>query len=325
MSRPTVFITQPIPRAWYQPLTARCRVVMAPPGALSLVGLKRGIRQADVVWSFLCDRISRDVLENAPRLRVVANCAAGVNNVDVNAATARGIWVTNTPGVLTEATADLTWALILGVTRRLAEGDRLVRARRFKGWRADLLLGDDLNGKVLGVIGMGRIGQAVARRAAAFGMRVRYLSRRRLSRGAERGLGATATTLGALLREADVLTLHTPLTEETRHLIGRKELAAMKPTAYLVNTARGPVVDERALAVALARGRLAGAGLDVYEREPAVDPRLLTLSNVVLAPHLGSATRETRARMAALTVQNILASVAGRKPPCLVNPEVLAK
>jgi glyoxylate reductase len=260
----------------------------------------------------LTDRIDATVFDAAPMLRVVANYAAGYNNIDLAAARARGVVVTNTPGVLTDATADLTWALILGVTRRLGEGERLVRGGHWTGWVPTQLLGTDIKGAVLGIIGMGRIGRAVASRANAFGMRVIFTARRPPA-----GIDADwqAASLPQLLGESDVVSLHVPLTEQTRHLIGSRELALMKPTAYIVNTSRGPVIDEPALAEALQHGRIAGAGLDVYEEEPRVHPGLLASERALLLPHLGSATTETRERMAMMAIDNLLAALEGRRPP----------
>lgn len=316
--KPEVFITQPIPREWCEPLEGRCRVnIHRASRPLSRATWRRTLREVEGLWCFLSDSIDREVLKGAPRLRVIANCAAGVNNVDLVEATARGIVVANTPDVLTDATADLTWALILAVTRRIVEGDDMVRAGRFKEWRADLLLGTDLSGKTLGVVGFGRIGRAVAKRAEGFGMRVVYVSRHE-----EKIPNARRVSLASLLAQSDMVTLHVPLTAQTRHLIGRRELAMMKRTAYLINTARGPVVDEVALVRALKGGRLLGAGLDVFEREPALTPGLATLPNVVLMPHVGSATTGTRARMASLTRDNLLTALAGKRPRYVVNPEV---
>jgi len=263
----------------------------------------------------LTDRIDGDVLDAAPGLRVVANVAVGYDNFDVAAARARGVVMTNTPDVLTETTADLTWTLILGVMRRVTEGDRLIRRGGWKGWALDFMLGSDLRGKQLGIVGLGRIGSAVASRAAAFGMRVAYATLPQAG-AVLPGVSASYAPMGLdeLLASSDVLSLHVPLTAETHHLIDRKALARMKRTAYLVNTSRGPVVDEEGLAWALREGLIAGAGLDVFEREPVVHPDVLGLENVVLAPHLGSATTETRTAMADLAVSNVLAVLAGQPP-----------
>lgn len=266
--------------------------------------------------AMLTDRIDAEVLDAAPTLRVVANYAAGYNNIDLAAARARGIVVTNTPGVLTDATADLTWALILGITRRVGEGERLVRAGRWTGWAPTQLLGMDLCGAVLGVVGMGRIGRAVASRANAFGMRVVFTARRPMS---DLDPDWRAASLPDLLATADVVSLHVPLTDQTRHLLGADQLAMMKPTAHVVNTSRGSVIDEVALADALEAGRIAGAALDVYEREPQVHPRLLSNERTLLLPHLGSATTETRERMGSMVVENLIAVLEGRRPPNAVD------
>lgn len=263
----------------------------------------------DALVCLLTDTIDRSIIDAAPLLKIVANVAVGYNNVDVAHARSRGIVVTNTPDVLTESVADFTWALILAVTRRVSEGERLLRRGEWKGWALDFMLGSELRGKQLGLVGLGRIGRAVAARAPAFGVRVAYTSRQAADLP-----GAERLSLDRLLVTSDIVSLHVPLTPETRHLIDRKALARMKRSAYLVNTARGPVVDEEALAWALQQHLLAGAALDVYENEPAVHPDLLSLENVLLAPHLGSATTETRTAMADLAVDNVLAVLGGRPP-----------
>jgi glyoxylate reductase len=273
--------------------------------------LLRGVRDADALLCLLTERIDADLLAAAPRLRVVANCAVGYDNVDVAACAERGVTVTNTPDVLTETSADLAWALMLAAARRVVEGDRLVRSGRWRGWRPDQLLGVDVHGATLGIVGLGRIGGAVARRARGFGMPVLYWQRRRLRRAPG---GARFTPLPQLLAHADFLSVHVPLRAATRHLIGARELARMKPTAVLVNTSRGPVVDERALVRALAGGRLGAAGLDVYEREPRVPAALRRLPSVVLTPHVASATTRTRTAMATLAARNIARVLAGRRP-----------
>ncbi len=262
---------------------------------------------ADAILTLLGDRVDTELLEAAgPQLRCVANVAVGYDNVDVEAARERGVVVTNTPGVLDDATADLTLALILTATRRVVEGDRLVRSGRAWNWGMHFMLGSGLQGRLLGIVGLGGIGRRVAQRARAFGMRIAYHSRHPAPAEVEAEVEAERMPLEQLLAEADVLSLHCPLTPETHHLIGPAELAAMKPGAVLVNTARGPIVDEGALAAALAEGRIAAAGLDVYEREPHVERRLPELDNVVLSPHLGSATVETRTAMAELAARNAL-------------------
>jgi glyoxylate reductase len=271
----------------------------------------------------ITDTVDEDVLQASPDLRVVANVAVGFNNIDVEAATGRKVVVTNTPDVLTETTADFAWTLLMATARRLAEADAYVRDGRFTQWEFMLLLGGDIHGKTLGVVGFGRIGQAVARRARGFNMRVLYQDAVPADPAMAAALGATRVDLPTLLRESDFVTLHTPLLPETRHLIDATALGAMKKTAYLINAARGPVVDEAALVQALRAGRIAGAGLDVFEDEPRVHPGLLDLPNVVLAPHIASASHDTRLRMATLAVENCIAVLEGRRPPTPVNPEVL--
>ncbi len=286
-----------------------------PPGRDELLELVAG---AEAVLTLLSERVDAELLDAAgPELRVVANMAVGYDNIDVDACRARGVVVTNTPGVLTEATADLTWALVLAASRRLGEGERLVRAGGWTGWRPGQLLGPGLQGKVLGILGMGGIGAAVARRARVSGMEVRYHNRRRRADEAE--VGATWVERDELVAQSDVLVITAPLTAETRHVIDAAALSAMKPGAVLVNSSRGPVVDEAALVEALRSGHLRAAGLDVYEHEPQVHPGLLELEQVVLAPHLGSATHETRAAMVQLACDNILAVLAGRPPLTPIN------
>lgn len=279
-----------------------------PPDRGELLELVSG---AEGALTLLTERVDDELLDAAgPGLKVVANMAVGYDNIDVAACTRRQVVVTNTPGVLTEATADLTWALILAATRRLGEGERLVRRGEWTGWRPGQLLGPGLQGKVLGIFGMGQIGAAVARRGAAFGMVVRYTNRRPRPDDAE--VGARWVPLDELLASADVLVLNAPSTPETRHVIDAAAMAAMKEGAVLVNSSRGPLVDEAALVEALRSGRLRAAGLDVYEREPTIHPGLLELEQVVLAPHLGSATDETRAAMVRLACDNIVAVLSGR-------------
>ncbi len=277
---------------------------------------------ADALLALLHDRVDEELLEAAgPRLRCVADVSVGYDNVDVAAAQRRGVVVTNTPGVLDDATADLTIGLLLAAARRLVEGDRLVRAGRPWAWGLGFMLGSDLRGKLLGIVGLGGIGRRVGERARAFGMRIAYHSRSGAPAAVEAALEAERLPLERLLAEADVLSLHCPLTPETRHLIGPAELAAMKPSAVLVNAARGPVVDEAALARALGAGEIAAAGLDVYEHEPAVEPALLGLENVVLSPHLGSATVETRTAMAELAARNAISVLRGQGALTPVAPQ----
>jgi glyoxylate reductase len=271
------------------------------------------------------DPLSAEVLEAGKNLKVVANNAVGFNNIDVAAATRLKIAVTNTPDVLTDTTADLTFALILGVARRIAEADRYVRTGKWMGWTPRLMIGGDVHGKTLGIIGLGRIGSAVARRGQGFNMRILYHDIRRLDPAVEQQHQLQFFSLRDLLQASDFVTLHVPLTRETRHLIGAEELGLMKKTAYLINASRGPVVEEKALVQALQAGTLAGAGLDVFEAEPKVTPELLSMDNVLLLPHIGSATDETREKMVMVAVQNILAVLRGEIPPNILNPEIYGK
>ena len=270
----------------------------------------------------ITDGLDETLFESAPGLKIVANFGVGFNNIDVKAATDRGIMVTNTPGVLTDATADITMALILTVGRRVVEGDQYTRHGKFRFWAPYHFLGHEITGKTLGIVGMGRIGAAVARRAAGFNMPVIYHNRHRLPEDEEASLGARYVDFQTLLQQSDFVSIHVPLSSETRHLISSRELAAMKAGAFLINTARGPVVDERALLNALEKKQICGAGLDVYEHEPVLTPGLDTLDNVVLLPHMGSATQETRRRMGTMAVENLMAGLAGRLPPNCLNPEV---
>jgi glyoxylate reductase len=291
--------------------------------------LLREVRGMDALLCLLSEAIDGAVMDaSGGSLRVISTMAVGYDNIDVPAATERGILVTNTPGVLTDATADLTWALILSVMRRVVEGDRLVREGRFEQWGPFLLLGRSVAGATLGIVGMGRIGQAVARRTLGWDMRVLYTRRRGPLAPEEIPAGAQweyRQELDEILREADIVSLHVPLEPDTRHLIGARELELMRPGAYLVNAARGPVVDETALVAALRSGHLGGAALDVYEDEPRLAPGLADLENVVLLPHLGSATIETRGVMAELAVRNAFAAVRGEPVEHAVNPEVLSR
>jgi glyoxylate reductase len=274
--------------------------------------------QSEAVICTLADRIDAGLLSNAPHLKIVANYAVGYNNIDLAAAQARDIVVTNTPDVLTDATADLTWALLFAVARRVVEGDRWIRTGTWPGWAPTQMLGHDVSNKTLGIIGMGRIGQAVAQRAQGFRMTVVYASRRPVT--APAGVGWNRHSLDEVLKQSDFLSLHVPLTETTSHLIGSRELGLIKPTAILLNTSRGPVIDEAALVSALHTGKISGVGLDVYEHEPAIHPELVAMHNVVLLPHLGSATQETRIRMGQVCLDNIAAVLGGRPAPNQVRP-----
>ena len=316
-SRPRVLLTRRIPASVQSKLEAGCDLELYDgPSPLTAEELIRRLQGKQGLVCVLTDPVKADVLGAAPDLKVVSNIAVGYDNIDVAAAAARGIVVTNTPDVLTQATAELTWGLILAVTRRLGEGERLVRRGGWKGWALDFMLGMELGGKQLGIIGRGRIGRAVAARAPAFGMKAVFAARESRST-----TDLVEMSLDELLVSSDVISIHTPLTPSTKHLIDKRALARMKRSAYLVNTARGPVVDEEALAWALKEHLIAGAALDVYEREPEVFAGLLDLENVVLAPHLGSATRETRTAMADLAVANVLAVLHGRPALTPVNPK----
>ena len=287
---------------------------------LPISDLIRHVADVEAIIPMGAHPIPEPVIAAAPRLRIVAVAAVGYNIVDVAAATRRGILVTNTPGVLTDTTADMAWALMLGVARRVPESDRFVRAGKWTGVYWSQLMGTDVHGGTLGIIGLGRIGQAIARRAQGFGMRVLY-HKRTPDPEAARGVGAEYRTKAELLRESDFVVLSIPLTPETRHLIGAAQLALMKPTAFLVNVARGPVVDEAALVEALRAKRIAGAGLDVFEDEPKLHPGLLGLENLALTPHIGSASGATRRRMATRAAENCIAALEGHRPPDLVNPD----
>lgn len=283
--------------------------------ALAPEEMRERLRDKEALIVLLSDRVDRTVIDSAPALKIIANVAVGFDNIDVAHAASRGIVVTNTPDVLTDAVADLTWALILAVTRRIGEGERIVRRGAWRGWSFEFMLGSSLAGKQLGIVGPGRIGRAVGGRALAFGMSLAYASRSPVD-----WPGAEAMSMDRLLATSDVLSLHVPLRPETRRLIDQRALARMKRTAYLVNTTRGAVVDEAALAWALEERLIAGAALDVFEREPEVHPGLLALDNVVLTPHLGSATRETRLAMAELAARNVVAVLGGEPPLTPVIP-----
>jgi glyoxylate reductase len=307
----TVFVSGTLPGDGVPALRASHDVVQAEDGVRS-AAFAACREDVEAVVALLTDRIDAALLAAAPRLRVVANVAVGIDNIDLEACRKRGVIVTNTPDVLTEATADLAFGLLLAAARRIAEGDRLVRAGGFTGWTPTFLLGSPVHGATLGIVGMGRIGQAVARRGRGFGMNVLYTQRARLDEAVEQTTGAAYVGLDELVDRADFVSLHCPLGAATRHLFDARRLARMKPGSILVNTARGPIVDEEALASALEHGPLAAAGLDVFEREPLVHPALLARPNAVLAPHIGSADRPTREAMARRAVANVLEVLAGR-------------
>lgn len=314
-TKAAVYVSRALPDPVMAAIRARFTLVGEPlDAAPSPSALQSGLSQSAAAIVTLTDRLDETVLAAAPRLKIVANYAVGYNNVDVDAARRLGIVVTNTPDVLTDATADLTWALILAAARRVVEGDRLVRSGQWTGWTPTQLLGAAVAGRTLGIIGMGRIGQAVAQRAAGFRMNVCYCSRRPVGHPPA-GAAWMFLPLSALLERSDFVSIHVPLTPETRHLIGAPELAKMRRGAILVNTARGPIVDESALVTALNKGEISGAGVDVFEEEPRVCPGLTSLPQVVLLPHLGSATMEARIEMGMTCIRNIEAVLAGRPAP----------
>jgi glyoxylate reductase len=323
MGRPKVLITHPLfegPRAL---LAQHCDGdYWEGPDRPPRADVLRQLADKDALIALLTERIDDELLDAAPGLRIVANVAVGYDNVDITACTRRKVVVTNTPGVLDETTADLVWALLMTVARRIVEADTMARSGQWHGWNFDQMCGADVWGKTLGIVGLGRIGRAVARRARGFGMRIVYSSRHRATAEIERELHAEYLPFDDVLAQADFVSLHVPLTPETRGLIGPAELAKMKPTAFLINTTRGPVVQEAALADALAAKTIAGAGLDVFEREPLITDGLRR-PNVVLTPHIGSGTVETRSKMATMAAENVIAFFAGLCPPNILNPEVL--
>jgi glyoxylate reductase len=323
MSKFKVLVTRRIPDSGLKILTETCDLdIFEGEAPISRDVLLERIKGKDGLLCLLSDKVDKEIVAAGGRsLKVISNYAVGYNNIDVEEATKSGVLVTNTPGVLTDATADLTWALLLACARRIPKSDSFVRDGRFVGWAPTLLLGREVYGKTLGIIGMGEIGAAVARRAKGFGMKTIYHNRKR-DPEAEKELGAMYVSVDDLLRNSDYVSLHVPLTPETRHLIGEKEFAMMKPTAILLNASRGEVIDEKALIKALKEGRIDSAGLDVYEKEPRLSPGLAELDNVVLTPHTGSATYESRDRMAVMAGENLVAGLRGERPPNLVNASV---
>mgnify|MGYP000995758975 FL=1 len=316
--KPILFLTRRIPEPAIKRLEEKFTLKINPYNrALTHQELIEGVKDAEALICLLSDNIDKEVISAAPKLKVISSYAVGYNNIEVEYATQLGIAVCNTPGVLTETTADLTWALILATCRRISESERFLRKGNFKGWEPMLMLGLDVYGKTLGIIGMGRIGQAVAKRATGFAMRIIYYNDVPVSNTLP--FETTETDLQTLLKEADIITLHLPLTKETFHLIGKEEFALMKENAVLINTSRGAVIDEKELIKALSEKRIFSAGLDVYENEPDIPQELLALENVVLLPHIGSASIETRTKMALLAAENAIAVMEGRKPPAQVN------
>jgi glyoxylate reductase len=328
VTKPRIFVTQPIAESALKRLRGSGSVKIYPDDSRIIAHktLIAAVAKADILFCLLHDKIDRAVIAAGTSLRHIASQSISPSNVDVAAATARGIPVTVVPPITTEATADLTFGLMLAVARRMVEGDKLVRAGKFPGGQSRHLLGSIVHGKTLGLIGgSGLIGKAVAKRAHGFSMRVLYATPRRKSEAEERGAGLIYVPVDELLRESDFVSLHSPLNAETRHQIGARELGLMKKSAFIVNTARGPIIDEAALVRALKAKKIAGAGLDVFEHEPKVHAELKKMKNVVLSPHLGSATADVREVMANIVVDNIEALIEGRAPPNCVNPQVLSK
>ena len=319
-----VFITRKIPKEGINLLKKFCQKMEVNPHdrPLTYDELMQESKGRDAMLTMLSDRMDARLIQEATNLKVIANYAVGYDNIDIKAASAKGVAVTNTPGVLTDSTADMAWALLFSVTRRIVEGDKLTRAGKFTGWAPMMLLGGDLVGKTLGIIGAGRIGTAMAMRSRGWCMKVLYTTQISRNTVLEEMLGAKRVDLETLLKESDFISLHAPLSEKTKHLIGAKELSLMKRTAYLINTGRGAVINEEALVHALKNKLIAGAGLDVYEEEPKLKPGLAVLDNIVLAPHLGSATVETRTKMSLMSAENIIAVLNKQKPNNCVNPEV---
>ena len=323
MPRPRVLATRPLFPAAQQILSAGCEMeYWTRPERISKEELFRRIKDKEGLVCLLTEQVNEALLQVAPRLRIVANVAVGFDNIDVPACTKRGVVATNTPGVLDETTADFAWTLLMAVARRLGEGEALARSGNWKGWDLDQLVGTDVYGKTLGIVGFGRIGRAVARRAAGFQMKVIYSDAVRAPGEVEKELKAEYRDFNALLAEADFVSVHVPLLAETRGLFDAPKFYRMKPTAFLINTSRGPVVDEAALVHALESGKIAGAALDVYESEPFMHPGLKR-PNVVLAPHIASASLETRTKMACIAAENVVALFAGQRPPNMLNPDVL--
>ena len=315
--KPIVTVTNIFPQVALDKLSSECDLKINRT-SLTKEELKQQVSGSDAVISYLTDRIDQDIIDRGTKLKIIANYGAGFNNIDVTYASERGIWVTNTPNVLHETTADLTWAMILGAARRIVSADRYTREGKFQGWGAKLFLGGDVHEKTLGIIGLGEIGRSVARRALGFNMRTLYHQRNRLPKAEEKKLNVEYATFEKILRESDFLTLHVPLTEETEYMIGNDEIALMKKTAYLIHTARGKIIDDYALVAALREGRLAGAALDVYEDEPELTEGMRELDNLMILPHIGSASFETRDKMALLVADNILDALEGKAPRSLV-------
>jgi len=322
MDKWRVFVTRKVPELGLKKLGEKCEVETNPlDRALTKKEIIEGLRSKDALYCLLTDIIDEEIIISNPNLKVIANYAVGYENIDVKAATENRVAITNTPGVLTDTTADLTWSLILSVSRRITEADRFTRKGEFKGWDPLLFLGGDVYRKTLGIVGAGRIGTAVAKRSRGFEMKILYFDIR-ANKEIEKEVGAHRVSLVQLLKNSDFVSVHIPLSGETHHLIGEKEFELMKPNSYLINTSRGPIVDEKTLVRVLKQRRIAGAGLDVYEKEPKLTLGLTELDNVVLLPHIGSASHETRNQMALLAAENCLAVLEGKIPSHFVNPEV---
>jgi len=323
MAKPKVFATHELFEAARQILGENCEMeYWAKPERPPREELLRRVKGKDGLICLLTEKINDEFLRAAPKLQIAANVAVGFDNINVAACTKRGVAATNTPGVLDETTADFAWTLLMAVARRLGEGEALARSGNWKGWDLDQLVGTDVWGKTLGIVGFGRIGRAVARRAGGFQMKVIYTDAQRVPESVEKELNATFCEMNTLLAESDFISVHVPLLPETRGLFDAPKFYRMKPTAFLINTSRGPVVDEAALVAALEERKIAGAGLDVYENEPFIHPGLKR-ANVVLAPHIASASLETRTKMACIAANNVIALFAGQRPPNILNPEVL--
>src|ERR1700687_1678176 len=323
MAKARVLATRPLFPAAREILNASCEVeYWTQPERISKEELFRRIADKEGLVCLLTERVNEDLLRAAPKLRIASNVAVGFDNIDVPACTKRGVVATNTPGVLDETTADFAWTLLMAVARRLGEGEQLARSGNWKGWDLDQLVGTDVWGKTLGLVGFGRIGRAMARRAGGFKMKVIYTDVQRAPEDVEKELNAEYRDFNTLLAESDFISVHVPLLPETRRLFDAPKFNRMKPTAFLINTSRGPVVDEAALVAALEGGQIAGAGLDVYENEPSIHPGLKR-ANVVLAPHIASASLETRTKMACIAAENVVALFAGKRPANILNPEVL--
>lgn len=322
--KPKVFVTRKLPEKALEMIKAECDMEINPHDrVLTKKELISAVSDKDGLLCLLTDEIDKEVIDSGRNLRIIANYAVGYNNIDVSAATKRKIPVTNTPGVLTDTTADMAWALIFTIARRVVEADKFIREGMYKGWGPMMFLGGDIYGKTLGVVGLGRIGKSVVRRAKGFDMKVLYFDAFRADEKVEKELGIEYVSLEELLKESDFVSIHVPLLPSTHHLIGEKELLMMKKTAYLINNSRGPVIDEEALVKALRDKEIAGAALDVFENEPELSSGLADLENVVLTPHISSASIETRTKMAVIAAENLLAGLKGIRPPNTVNPETL--